>query len=477
MGIDVAVMTDIHGNFEAFQTCVRYVLERNIRNFIFLGDYVGEFSFPQRTMTLLYELRKNYSCTFIKGNKEDYWLDSAKPIEQKWKKYDSTTGSLYYTYHNLTQRDRDFFASLDIAKEVTFAGQEPITICHGSPFSARGKFVPDQEETFEMMDQCNTKLILCGHTHIQRTIQHGDRKVINPGAVGVPLYSSGKAQFMILHGTTSGWHEEFVSLTYDVEKEIDSLYQADLNRIAPFWCQVTEQLLRTGKYSHATVLRNVMQLCREEQGECAWPAIPEKYWEKGFHEIFGKENIQGSSFHNESDDFPTCIARSEIYASDWVSLFSDRVRMTDGAVIEKYHRVHLPNESVCTVIVNAQKQILLIASRRYATGRLEWEVPAGRIETGECAETAARRECMEETGCNIKELTYMCSQNPSNGISDILIHFYIAKVDKESDCFDLNEVKDKQWVSKNEVLTVLQNNRTRCGVSMFALLYAVQFYL
>jgi len=45
MGIDVAVMTDIHGNFEAFQTCVRYVLERNIRNFIFLGDYVGEFSF------------------------------------------------------------------------------------------------------------------------------------------------------------------------------------------------------------------------------------------------------------------------------------------------------------------------------------------------------------------------------------------------------------------------------------------------
>ena len=78
MGIDVAVMTDIHGHFEAFQTCVRYVLERNIRNFIFLGDYVGEFSFPQRTMSLLYELRKNYACTFIKGNKEDYWLDSAK---------------------------------------------------------------------------------------------------------------------------------------------------------------------------------------------------------------------------------------------------------------------------------------------------------------------------------------------------------------------------------------------------------------
>lgn len=303
MGIDIAVMTDIHGNFEAFQTCVQYVLKRNISSFIFLGDYVGEFSFPQKTMNLLYELKNRYSCTFIKGNKEDYWLDSTRPIEQNWKKYDSTTGSLYYTYHNLTQRDRDFFASLDIAKKVQFAEQEPITICHGSPFSTRGKFIPDQKETFEIMDRCSTKLILCGHTHIQRTIQYGGKKVINPGAVGVPLYSSGKAQFLILHGTTSGWQEEFVSLTYDVEKEIDELHLADLNQIAPFWCRITEQLLRTGKHSHVSVLRKVMQLCQEEQGECIWPAIPEKYWESGFKEIFGKGNVQSSSYHNENDDF------------------------------------------------------------------------------------------------------------------------------------------------------------------------------
>lgn len=34
-------------------------------------------------------------------------------------------------------------------------------------------------------------------------------------------------------------------------------------------------------------------------------------------------------------------------------------------------------------------EILLIRSKRYITGRLEWEIPAGRMESGETAEVAA----------------------------------------------------------------------------------------
>lgn len=475
--MEVAVLADIHGNFEAFQTCIHYALERNIKHFLFLGDYVGEFSFPQKTMELLYQLNNNYGCTFIKGNKEDYWLNHCENVDQKWKEYDSTTGSLYYTYKNLNKQDMEFFSSLEITKEVQFPNMEPITICHGSPFGVNDKLIPDQEKTLEIMEQCNTKLILCGHTHIQRIIKHEDKKVINPGSVGVPLYSSGKTQFLILNGTELGWHEEFVNLTYDVEKEINNLYLANLNQIAPYWCRTTEQLLRTGKYSHGVILGKAMKHCKDEQGECNWPEIPEKYWEKAFYEIFGNNNIQSNFYNNISVDFPKCLKSNEIYVSEWMSLYSDKVKMPNGYIIDTYHKVHVPQESVCVVIINEHEQILLIASKRYTTSRLEWEVPAGRIEDGECAETSARRECMEETGCNIKELKYMCSQNPSNGISDILIHFYIAKVDGESSVFDENEVERKQWISKNEISRILQNNQTKCGVSMFALLFAMQFYL
>lgn len=131
--MSIAVLSDIHGNFEAFQVCVQYALERGIKTFIFLGDYLGEFAFPQRTMEFIYQLKDSYECIFIKGNKEDYWLNYRKFGECGWKEYDSTTGSLYYSYNNLTDKDLEFYSSMDSMKELRFGDMEPIMICHGSP--------------------------------------------------------------------------------------------------------------------------------------------------------------------------------------------------------------------------------------------------------------------------------------------------------------------------------------------------------
>lgn len=284
--MDIAVMSDIHGNYEAFYTCVQYALSRNITHFWFLGDYVGEFGFPQRTMKLLYELNEKYSCTFIKGNKEDYWINYEDSDRTLWREQDSTTGSLYYTYHNLTDRDLLFFKSLKIMQEIELPDKEKVIICHGTPVSNRGKLLSDDEKTYEIMDTCDAKIILCGHTHMQNRIKHNGKKVLNPGAVGVPLHSMSQARFMLLHETETGWEEEFISLKYNVEKEIDTLREAGLEELAPYWCMVTKQLLRTGIHSHGEVLGKAMDYCREEEGDCVWPNIPEKYWEKAYGSIF-----------------------------------------------------------------------------------------------------------------------------------------------------------------------------------------------
>lgn len=73
--MEIAVLSDIHGNYVALERCITYSLERGIRTFIFLGDYIGELAYPERTMQILYELRKEYQCYFIKGNKEEYWIN------------------------------------------------------------------------------------------------------------------------------------------------------------------------------------------------------------------------------------------------------------------------------------------------------------------------------------------------------------------------------------------------------------------
>lgn len=474
--MDIAVLSDIHGNYEALKTCIEYALEKQIRTFIFLGDYLGELAFPQRTMEYLYQLKESCDCTFVRGNKEDYWLKYRRSGEQGWKEKDSTTGSLYYTYHRLTEKDMDFYEQMEIADIIAFDKMESVTVCHGSPRLVNEKILPGKQNTYEIMEQSRTRLILCGHTHVQSKIEYNGKTVINPGSVGVPLFSCGKAQFCILHENGNRWKEEFISLDYDAEKEIENLYKAKLNEYAPYWCKTTVHLLRTGKYAHSQILNKAMKLCKEELGECKWPDIPEIYWKRAYELYFGQEELY-SSFPNdrEKEIFPVQMECNTIYESGWLTLYSDKVKMPDDVVIDAYHRVHVPNESVCVVVTNERDEILLIRSKRYTTGRMEWEIPAGRIEMGECAENAARRECLEETGCELTNLQYLCSQNPSNGITDILIHYYLAKVSAEGSSFDENEVSEKRWVTKEEAACLLQSNGSRSGVSMFGLLYVLQF--
>lgn len=477
--MDIAILADIHGNYEAFRTCVQFISDRGIQDFIFLGDYVGELAFPQETMELIYALKEKYHCLFLRGNKEDYWIAHRKGQGAEWKRNDSTTGSLLYTYENLTEKDLSFFESLPISIRLEDNEAGEIIACHGSPFSNTDRMFPDEAGTHEIMDRCDSDLIICGHTHTQRIYHYHGKTFMNPGSVGVPFCSCGKSQFMILHGTENGWKEEFISLRYDVEKAISDLHLSGLDLYAPYWCRISEQLLRTGIYPHADLLDKAMQYCRVYEQVCNWPDIPEKYWAMAYEEVFGNGQLQSRAVTDceGKNNFPVCLKEKAIYESKWMTLYADQVRMPNGAVIDAYHRVHVPNESICVVIVNDEDKIMLISSKRYTTGRMEWEVPAGRIEPGECAEDAARREAYEETGCQLKELTYMCSQNPSNGISDILIHYYLAKVCKETGDFDKNEVDHKYWAAKREVLSLLKNNQSRCGVSMYALLYALQFYL
>lgn len=285
--MDIAVLSDIHGNHIALERCMEYALSRGIRSFFFLGDYAGELAYPEKVMEYLHALSREYECWFIKGNKEDYWLDYRNNGEKGWKDRDSTTGSLVYSYGRLSKEELDFYETLPIMRTVVFPKLPPLTICHGSPFKVNEKLLPGRERTYEVMDMVETPIILCGHTHVQGKIAHNGRRVLNAGSVGVPLGSGGKAQFLILHGADGVWTEEFISLEYDVESAIRELYEEKLNEHAPCWCRVTEKMLREGNVSHGSVLGRAMELCRAETGDCVWPDIPERFWQQAVKEMLG----------------------------------------------------------------------------------------------------------------------------------------------------------------------------------------------
>jgi predicted phosphodiesterase len=242
-------------------------------------------------MQILYKLDNEYQCYFIKGNKEEYWLKYRANGEKGWKDKHSTTGALLYAYNSLADSDLEFFTQLQPTREIVIDKLQPFTICHGSPYNINEKLLPDDLRTIEIMDSAKTSIILCGHTHVQRKIVYNGKCVLNPGAVGMPLFSDGKTQFLLLHENDGMWSEEFISLKYDVDRVIQEMYDVNLDEHAPYWSLITEYTLRKGLTSHGHILSRAMYLCKEETGDCIWPEIPEKYWAQAVKEIIGLEKV------------------------------------------------------------------------------------------------------------------------------------------------------------------------------------------
>lgn len=59
---------------------------------------------------------------------------------------------------------------------------------------------------------------------------------------------------------------------------------------------------------------------------------------------------------------------------------------------------------------------------------------------------------------------------------DAVVHVFAAKVTTEQEILDTDEVSDKRWFKEEEYIELLRTNGTKDGVSILAVLYALQFY-
>ena len=272
----IAVLSDIHGNEAALDACLAHAAAQSAERYLFLGDYAGELPWPERVMDRLYALRAQFPCVFIRGNKEDYWLNA----DPAWRAGDSTTGMLWYNMRQLRPEDLDFYRTLPMRDAWL-----DLTLCHGTPERSNGKMLPGEEDTFALMARDPNPVILCGHSHHQAAILHGGRQALNPGSVGVPLGCGGKAQYLLLEGAPGSWQRRFFSLAYDAEGEIEAMRAAGLFHIAPAWSRITAHVLRGGAASHAQALARAMEICRRQNGSCVWPRIPEDCWRQAMAEL------------------------------------------------------------------------------------------------------------------------------------------------------------------------------------------------
>ena len=152
-------MADIHSNSEALKTCIHESRNRAVDEFIFLGDYIGDMAFPQRTLELLKQIEEQYPCTFIRGNKENYWINHRRNSDEVWESGKTPTGMLAYNYSQLLNSDINFFEKLPISDIMHYDGYPDVAICHGSPSKVNQSMRPDYDYIDELMDEI--RLILC----------------------------------------------------------------------------------------------------------------------------------------------------------------------------------------------------------------------------------------------------------------------------------------------------------------------------
>ena len=119
----------------------------------------------------------------------------------------------------------------------------------------------------------------------------------------------------------------------------------------------------------------------------------------------------------------------------------DTADVFDGVLLHvKKDTVSLPNGklaprelirhpgAVCIVPLTDDGKVLIERQFRYPVNEILTEIPAGKLDgKGEDPELAARRELLEETGAQAKELIYMGKFYPTCAYSDEVIHMYLAK--------------------------------------------------
>jgi ADP-ribose pyrophosphatase len=76
---------------------------------------------------------------------------------------------------------------------------------------------------------------------------------------------------------------------------------------------------------------------------------------------------------------------------------------------------------------SAEPRILLERQYRHAAQSMMWELPAGRIDDGETALTAAKRELLEETGYSARQWKRILHFYVSPGLLDETMTIYLAR--------------------------------------------------
>lgn len=129
--------------------------------------------------------------------------------------------------------------------------------------------------------------------------------------------------------------------------------------------------------------------------------------------------------------------------------------------------------STVALPADEEGRVLLVRQYRYPARKTLWELPAGKIDPGETALQAAKRELIEETGFRARRWKKLITYYPSPGFMQEKMSIFLAEqlVPGEAQPDHGEENLISKWFTAEQVESMIRTGRIKDGKTI------IGFYL
>ncbi len=151
----IALLTDIHGNREAFEACLDHAERNQIDRYVFLGDYVGYGADPAWVIEKVMEYARGGAIVVL-GNHDAAVLDGAERMNE------SAAAAIEWTRAQLGAAHREFIKTMPLHRED--GGRYYV---HANAYAPNEwGYVADLYAASRSLVATQAQATFCGHTHV-----------------------------------------------------------------------------------------------------------------------------------------------------------------------------------------------------------------------------------------------------------------------------------------------------------------------
>jgi len=128
--------------------------------------------------------------------------------------------------------------------------------------------------------------------------------------------------------------------------------------------------------------------------------------------------------------------------------------------------------SAVMMAVDEKNRVMLVRQYRLPAGQYLWELPAGKMDEGETALQAAKRELIEETGLRAKTWKKLTTFFPSPGYVEEKMTIYLATDLTQGEAQPMEDERiETRWFTKKELRDLIASNKILDAKTMIGFLH------